>query len=76
MIVDVLTQAQELKEKDPQGSIQMLFSLVKREGDSTDEEYVRTKETAILELGELLAKTKQAQELEGKIREKKCRKIN
>ena len=65
MIVDVLSQAQELKEKDPQRSIEMLFSLVKREGESTDEEYVRTKEAAILELGELLAKTKQAQELEG-----------
>jgi len=46
----------------------MLFSLVKREGESTDEEYVRTKEAAILELGELLAKTKQAQELEGLIK--------
>ena len=65
MIVDLLSQAQELKEKEPQRSIEMLFSLVQREGDSTDEEYVRTKETAILELGELLAKSKQANELEG-----------
>merc|ERR1712212_1083051 len=48
----------------------MLFSLVKREkeANSTDEEFVKTKETAILELGELLAKTKQAQELEALIK--------
>ena len=65
MIVDVLSQAQEVKEKEPQRAIEMLFSLVQRDGDHTDEEYVKTKETAILELGELLAKTKQANELEG-----------
>jgi len=68
MIVDVLSQAQELKEKEPQRAIEMLFSLVQRDGDHADEEYVKTKETAILELGELLAKTKQANELEGLIK--------
>ena len=65
MIVDELSQALELKETNPEKCGSILAALVKRDGESSDEEFVKTKETAILELGELLAKTKQAQELEG-----------
>jgi len=68
MIVDELSQALELKETNPEKCGSILAALVKRDGESSDEEFVKTKETAILELGELLAKTKQAQELEALIK--------
>jgi len=57
-----------MKEKQPHEAIEIFHSLVKREGSHDDEEYMKTKEAAILELGELLAKTKQASELAGLIK--------
>jgi len=67
-MAEILEKALALKETDKKGAIDILHPLVKREIGSNDEEGVRNKEQAILELGELFAQTKQADELAGLIK--------
>jgi len=67
-MAEILEKALALKETDKKGAIDILHPLVKREIGSNDEEGVRNKEQAILELGELFAQTKQAEELAGLIK--------
>ncbi|XP_077391170.1 26S proteasome non-ATPase regulatory subunit 11-like [Festucalex cinctus] len=58
-------RAQSLVGTDRNASIDILHSIVKRDIRESDEEAVRVKEQSILELGGLLAKTGQAEELGG-----------
>jgi len=67
-MAEILEKALALKETNKKGAIDILHPLVKREIGSNDEEGVRNKEQAILELGELFAQTKQADELAGLIK--------
>ncbi|NXD28802.1 PSD11 ATPase, partial [Spelaeornis formosus] len=60
-----LRRAQSLLSTDPEASIGILHSLVKRDVQENDEEAVQVKEQSILELGSLLAETGQAEELGG-----------
>lgn len=67
-MAEVLERALALKETDKKAAIGILHPLVKREVGTNDEEGIRNKEQAILELGQLLAETKQAEELAGLIK--------
>ncbi|NXX49564.1 PSD11 ATPase, partial [Tricholaema leucomelas] len=58
-------RAQSLLSTDREASIGILHSIVKRDVQENDEEAVQVKEQSILELGSLLAKTGQAEELGG-----------
>uniref|UniRef100_A0A8D0GYI6 Proteasome 26S subunit, non-ATPase 11 n=1 Tax=Sphenodon punctatus TaxID=8508 RepID=A0A8D0GYI6_SPHPU len=58
-------RAQSLLTTDREASIGILHSIVKRDVQENDEEAVQVKEQSILELGGLLAKTGQAEELGG-----------
>ncbi|KAL7989954.1 hypothetical protein Chor_012620 [Crotalus horridus] len=58
-------RAQSLQSTDREASIGILHSIVKRDVQENDEEAVQVKEQSILELGSLLAKTGQAEELGG-----------
>ncbi|NXX86272.1 PSD11 ATPase, partial [Urocolius indicus] len=58
-------RAQSLLATDREASIGILHSIVKRDVQENDEEAVQVKEQSILELGLLLAKTGQAEELGG-----------
>ncbi|NXE98133.1 PSD11 ATPase, partial [Menura novaehollandiae] len=60
-----LQRAQSLLSTDREASIGILHSIVKRDVQENDEEAVQVKEQSILELGSLLAKTGQAEELGG-----------
>jgi len=67
-MAEVLERALALKETDKKAAIDLLHPLVKRDVSGADEEGIRNKEQAILELGQLLAETKQAEELAGLIK--------
>lgn len=58
-------RAQSLLSTDREASIDILHSIVKHDNQENDEEAVQVKEQSILELGSLLAKTGQADELGG-----------
>ncbi|KAK3589617.1 hypothetical protein CHS0354_043077 [Potamilus streckersoni] len=58
-----LEKAQTLKITNKTNAIEILYSLVKRNIDSNDEEQIKIKEQVILELGSLLAETSQAEDL-------------
>ncbi|CAH1790270.1 unnamed protein product [Owenia fusiformis] len=60
-----LERAQAIASNNPQEAIPILHSLVKRDVAARDEEGLKIKEQAIMELSALLAKTKQAEELAG-----------
>ncbi|XP_069111547.1 26S proteasome non-ATPase regulatory subunit 11-like [Argopecten irradians] len=63
-----LERAVALRTTNKNGAIDILNSLVKRDMDTNSEEVLRVKEQAILELGSLLAETKQAEELAGLVK--------
>lgn len=67
-MTEELEKAIDLKITNKPGSIDILRSIVKRDVDMNNEESVKVKEQAILELGALLADTKQAEELAGLIK--------
>merc|ERR1711962_233672 len=68
MASEALERAQALKATDKNAAISVLHPYVKRDVDATDEEGLKIKEQAILELGNLFAETKQAEELVGLIK--------
>eukprot|EP00918_Siedleckia_nematoides_P048052 GHVU01105220.1.p1 GENE.GHVU01105220.1~~GHVU01105220.1.p1 ORF type:complete len:429 (+),score=62.34 GHVU01105220.1:23-1288(+) len=63
-----LEKAVAISASNKQASIDILHKIVKREVGNDDEEGTKVKEQAILELGSLLADTRQAEELAGLIR--------
>ncbi|XP_060554897.1 26S proteasome non-ATPase regulatory subunit 11-like [Ruditapes philippinarum] len=66
--MEELQKAVDIKATHKQGAIDILHSIVKRDADMNNEESVKVKEQAILELGALLAQSKQAEELAGLIK--------
>jgi len=68
MTVNILERAVALKVTDKKGAIGLLHPLVKTDIEGQDEEGIRIKEQAILELGDLFAETQQAEELAGLIK--------
>lgn len=66
--MEELQKAVDIKATNKQGAIDILHSIVKRDADMNNEESVKVKEQAILELGALLAQSKQAEELAGLIK--------
>ncbi|XP_046846044.1 26S proteasome non-ATPase regulatory subunit 11A-like [Xenia sp. Carnegie-2017] len=65
---DELKKAEHLSHKDPERAMELLSSIVKRDVDPSDEDDLKTKEQAILQLGGLLAKSGRAAELEGLVK--------
>ncbi|XP_052249447.1 26S proteasome non-ATPase regulatory subunit 11-like isoform X4 [Dreissena polymorpha] len=63
-----LQKAIDIKSVNKAGAIDILHSIVKRDVDMNNEESVKVKEQAVLELGQLLASTNQAEELGGLIK--------
>ncbi|KAL5007009.1 hypothetical protein ScPMuIL_015815 [Solemya velum] len=63
-----LEKAKALRETNKPGATDILSSIVKRDVGQSDEEGVKTKELAILDLGSLLAETHQGEELAGLIK--------
>ncbi|XP_052683264.1 26S proteasome non-ATPase regulatory subunit 11A-like [Crassostrea angulata] len=63
-----LEKAQTLKVTNKNAAIDILYNIVKRNVDTNSENDIKTKEQAILDLGELLAATGQAEELAGLIK--------
>ncbi|OWF50782.1 26S proteasome non-ATPase regulatory subunit 11-like [Mizuhopecten yessoensis] len=63
-----LERAVALRTTNKNEAIDILNSLVKRDMDTNSEEVLRIKEQSILELGSLLAETKQAEELAGLVK--------
>ncbi|XP_070566151.1 26S proteasome non-ATPase regulatory subunit 11A-like [Ptychodera flava] len=63
-----LERAQALAKTDPNSAIGILHAIVKRDVNAEDEEGLRVKEQSVLELGSLLQKTGQAEELAGLIK--------
>uniref|UniRef100_K1PZD9 26S proteasome non-ATPase regulatory subunit 11 n=1 Tax=Magallana gigas TaxID=29159 RepID=K1PZD9_MAGGI len=56
-----LEKAQTLKVTNKNAAIDILYNIVKRNVDTNSENDIKTKEQAILDLGELLAATGQAE---------------
>ncbi|KAL4222781.1 26S proteasome non-ATPase regulatory subunit 11 [Mactra antiquata] len=67
-MTEELQKAVDLKSTNKNGAIDIFHSIVKRDVDLNSDESVKVKEQAILELGALLAQTKQAEELAGLIK--------
>ncbi|XP_060086071.1 26S proteasome non-ATPase regulatory subunit 11-like [Ylistrum balloti] len=63
-----LERAVALRTTNKNMAIDILNSIVKRDMDTNSDEVLRIKEQAILELGSLLAETKQAEELAGLVK--------
>ncbi|XP_041366307.1 26S proteasome non-ATPase regulatory subunit 11-like [Gigantopelta aegis] len=63
-----LERALALQTTNKSGAIDILSNIVKRDSGGNEEEWLKTKEQAVLELGSLLAKTNMATELAGLIR--------
>jgi 26S proteasome regulatory subunit N6 len=68
MAVQDLEKAQALKSIDKPSAIGIFHGLVKKDVMNDDDEGIKVKEQAILELGNLLAETGQAEELAGLIK--------
>lgn len=68
MATSEFERAQALASSNAQTAIEIFHKIVKTDVDSSDDEGIRIKEQSILELGQLLSKTKQADELGGLIR--------
>ncbi|XP_045170358.1 26S proteasome non-ATPase regulatory subunit 11-like [Mercenaria mercenaria] len=67
-MTEELQKAIDIKATNKPGAIDILHSIVKRDADLNNEESVKVKEQSILELGALLAQSKQAEELAGLIK--------
>ncbi|XP_052096119.1 26S proteasome non-ATPase regulatory subunit 11-like [Mytilus californianus] len=63
-----MEKAQALRQTNKAGASDLLYSLVRKDIDSNSEDEVKVKEQAVLELGSLMAETKQAEELAGLIK--------
>lgn len=63
-----LEKAQALRLTNKTAASELLYSLVRKNIDANSEDEVKVKEQAVLELGQLLAETRQAEELAGLIK--------
>ncbi|XP_015750865.1 PREDICTED: 26S proteasome non-ATPase regulatory subunit 11-like [Acropora digitifera] len=63
-----LEVAEELANSSPEQAMELLSSIVKRDFEASDEEGIKMKEQAILNLGKLLSKHGKAEELGGLIK--------
>ncbi|CAG2241308.1 PSMD11 [Mytilus edulis] len=59
-----MEKAQALRQTNKAGASDLLYSLVRKDIDSNSEDEVKVKEQAVLELGSLMAETKQAEDME------------
>lgn len=68
MSLEELQEALALKSTNKNGAIEGLYKIVRKDVDTNIEEAIKTKEQAVLELGSLLAETKQAESLANLVR--------